>query len=78
LATQNANLLHDIGISQMDVELKRMIAKFKDKILEEERDMEEQTGISANMETVDMEEYVKSVIKEVVKRKEEKDTSMRD
>jgi hypothetical protein len=78
LATQNANLLHNIGISQMDVELKGMIAKFKDKILEEERDMEEQTGISANMETADMKKYVKRVIKEVVKRKGEKDASKID
>jgi hypothetical protein len=27
-----------------------MVAKFKDRVLEEERDMKEQTGINSNME----------------------------
>lgn len=70
LASQNSNLLHNIGTSQMDIQLKNIITKFKDKILEEESNMKEQTGISANMEADEMEEYVKHVIKELVENRE--------
>lgn len=70
LASENSNLLHNIGTSQMDVQLKNIMAKLKDKILKEESNMKEQTGISANMEADEMEEYVKHVIKELVENKE--------
>ena len=70
LASQNSNLLHNIGTSQMDVQLKNIMAKFKDKILQEESNMKEQTGISANMEADEMEDYVKHVIKELVENRE--------
>ena len=75
LASQNANLLHNIGISQMDMQVKSIVTKFKDKILEEERNMKEQTGINTTMEADEMEDYVKTVIKEILDRKEKKKTS---
>jgi hypothetical protein len=71
-ASQNTNLLHNLGISQMDIQIKSMVAKFKDRILEEERDMKERTGITSNMETSEIEDYVKSVIKEIEAHKEKK------
>jgi hypothetical protein len=56
----------------MDIQIKSMVAKFKDRILEEERDMKERTGITSNMETSEIEDYVKSVIKEIEAHKEKK------
>jgi hypothetical protein len=72
LASQNTNLLHNLGISQMDLQIKNMVTKFKDRVLEEERDMKEQTGINSNMEVSEIEDYVKSVIKEIVEHKQKR------
>jgi hypothetical protein len=72
LASQNTNLLHNLGISQMDLQIKNMVAKFKDRVLEEERDMKEQTGINSNMEVSEIEDYVKNVIKEIVEHKQKR------
>jgi hypothetical protein len=69
MANQNTNLLHNLGISQMDVQIKSMITKVKHKILEEERNMKEETGINAPMEVEEMEDYVKRVAKEIAEHK---------
>lgn len=75
MASQNTNLLHNLGISQMDVQIKNMITKVKDKILEEERYMKEKTGINAPMEIGEIEDYVKRVVKEIAEQKEKRKDS---
>jgi hypothetical protein len=72
MASKNTNLLLNLGTSQMDVQVKNMVRKFKDKIAEEEANMSARTGISTDLQESQIEDYVKDVVKEIVEIKRNK------
>jgi hypothetical protein len=71
-ATQDSNLLSSIGTANLQQEIQRKINHFKDVIQVQEKELEEKTGIEANMEEEDIKSYIEEVMQEVGKTKKRK------
>lgn len=69
LATQDTNLLSSIGTAQMEQEIQKTVNSMKGIVQEQEKKMEEQTGIEANLEEDEMKKYLEEVMQEVGKAK---------
>ena len=74
IATQDSNLLGSIGTAQMEREIRRTVNSMKDTVAEQEKELEEQTGIEANMEEDEMKNYLEQVMQEVGKVKKPETT----
>jgi hypothetical protein len=68
-ATENSNLLGSIGTAQMEQEIQRTVNSMKDVVQVQEKELEEQTGIEANLEEDEMKKYLEEVMQEVGKAK---------
>jgi hypothetical protein len=68
-ATENSNLISSIGTAQMEQEIQRTVNSLKDVVQEQEKELEEQTGIEANLEEDEMKNYLEEVMQEVSKAK---------
>jgi len=73
MATKDANLLLNLGMSQMDSQIKKMVSKFRDKIKQEEEFMTQKTGIETDLQSEEIEDYVKTVLNEIIKVKSQKE-----
>jgi hypothetical protein len=73
MATKDANLLLGVGMSQMDSQIKKMVSKFTDKIKQEEELMAQKTGIETDMQKEDIEDYVKTVLNEIIQVRSHKE-----
>jgi hypothetical protein len=69
VATQDSNLLSSIGTAHMEHEVQRRIDRFKDIVQEEEKELEQKTGIEANMEEEDIKSIIEEVLQEIGKTK---------
>jgi hypothetical protein len=69
MAIKNSNLLGSIGTAQMEKEIKKTVNSMKNIVEEQEKVMEEQTGIEANLEEDEMKKYLEEVMQEVGKAK---------
>ena len=69
IATENSNLLGSIGTAQMEREIQKTVTSMKDVVQEQEKELEEQTGIEANLEEDEMKNYLEEVMQEVSKVK---------
>jgi hypothetical protein len=69
IARKNSNLLGSIGTAQMEREIQRTVNSMKNIVEEQEKEMEEQTGIEANLEEDEMKKYLEEVMQEVGKAK---------
>jgi hypothetical protein len=65
LATENSNLFGSIGAAQLSQETLRKIDRFKDLVQEQEKELEQKTGIEANMEEEDIKGIIAEVLQEV-------------
>ena len=73
VATQDSNLLSSIGTAHMAQEIQRKIDRFKDDVQEEEKELEQKTGIEANIkEEDDIKSILEEVLQEVSKKKKPK------
>jgi hypothetical protein len=68
-ARENVNLLSSIGTAQMEQEIQRTVKSMKDVVAEQEKGLQEQTGIEANLEEDEMKKYLEEVMQEVGKSK---------
>jgi hypothetical protein len=68
-ATENSNLLSSIGTAQMEQEIQKTVNSMKGIVQEQEKELEEQTGIEANLEEDEMKNYLEEVMQEVSKAK---------
>lgn len=69
IARKNSNLLGSIGTAQMEKEIQKTVSSMKNIVEEQEKEMEEQTGIEANLEEDEMKKYLEEVMQEVGKAK---------
>jgi hypothetical protein len=69
IATQNSNLLGSIGTAHMEQEIQRTVKSMKGIVEEQEKELEEQTGIETNLEEDEMKNYLEEVMQEVGKAK---------
>ena len=69
VVTQDSNLLSSIGTAHMQQEILRKIDRCKDVVQEQEKELEQKTGIEANMEEEDIKSYLEEVLQEVSKTK---------
>ena len=69
IARKNSNLLGSIGTAQMEKEIQKTVNSMKIIVEEQEKEMEEQTGIEANLEEDEMKKYLEEVMQEVGKAK---------
>ena len=69
IATRDVNLLGSIGTAQMEQEIQRTVNSMKGIVEEQEKEMEEQSGIEANLEEDQMKKYLEEVMQEVGKAK---------
>ena len=69
VATQDSNLLSSIGTAHMEQEIQRKIDRFKDVVQEEEKELEQKTGIEANIKEEDLKSILEEVLQEVGKAK---------
>lgn len=67
LAKENSNLLGTIGTAQMEQEIQKTVNSMKDVVQEQEMELEEQSGIEANLEEDEMKKYLEEVMQEVGK-----------
>lgn len=67
LAKENSNLFGSIGAAQLSQETLRKIDHFKDVVQEQEKELEEKTGIEANFEEEDIKSIIAEVLQEVGK-----------
>ena len=67
LATENSNLFGSIGAAQLSQDTMRRIDRFKDLVNEQEKELEQKTGIEANMEEEDIKSIIAEVLQEVGK-----------
>ena len=72
VATQDSNLLSSIGTAHMEQEIQRKIDRFKDVVQEEEKELEQKTGIEANIKEEDIKSILEEVLQEVSKTKKPK------
>lgn len=72
VATQDSNLLSSIGTAHMAQEIQRKIDRFKDVVQEEEKELEQKTGIEANIKEEDIKSILEEVLQEVSKTKKPK------
>jgi hypothetical protein len=72
VATQDSNLLSSIGTAHMELEIQRKIDRFKDVVQEEEKELEQKTGIEANIKEEDLKSILEEVLQEVGKTKKPK------
>lgn len=72
VATQDSNLLSSIGTAHMEQEIQRKIDRFKDVVQEEEKELEQKTGIEANIKEEDIKSILEEVLQEVGKTKKPK------
>jgi hypothetical protein len=68
-ARTNSNLLSSIGTAHMEKEIQKTVNSMKDMVQEQEKELEEQTGIEANLEEDEMKKYLEEVMQEVGKSK---------
>lgn len=68
-ASQNSNLLGSIGTAHMEQEIQKTVKSMKGIVQEQEKELEEQTGIEANLEEDEMKKYLEEVMQEVGKAK---------
>jgi hypothetical protein len=68
-ATQDSNLLSSIGTAHMEQEIQKTVNSMKNVVQEQEKELEEQTGIEANLEEDEMKKYLEEVMQEVGKAK---------
>jgi hypothetical protein len=73
IAQENSNLLSSIGTAQMEQEIEKTVNGMKDVVQEQEKELEEQTGIEANLEEDEMKKYLEEVMQEVGKAKKPSD-----
>lgn len=66
---QDSNLLSSIGTAHMEQEIQRTVSSMKDVVQEQEKALEEKTGIEANLEEDEMKKYLEEVMQEVGKVK---------
>ena len=66
-ATHDTNLLSSIGTAQMDQEIQRTVNSMKQVVQKQEKELEEQTGIEANMAEDEMKNYLQEVMQEIGK-----------
>ena len=69
VATQDSNLLSSIGTAHMEQEIQRKINHLKDVVKVQEKELEQKSGIEANMEEEDIKSYIEEVLQEVGKTK---------
>jgi hypothetical protein len=69
LATENSNLLGSIGTAQMEYEIRKTVNSMKSVVEEQEKELEEQTGIETNLGEDEMKNYLEEVMQEVGKAK---------
>jgi hypothetical protein len=65
LATENSNLLSSIGTAQMEQEIRKTVNSMKGIVQEQEKKLQEQSGIEANLEEDEMKNYLEEVMQEV-------------
>jgi hypothetical protein len=68
-AKENSNLLGSIGTAQMEQEIQKTVTSMKNVVEEQEKALQEQTGIEANLEEDEMKTYLEEVMQEVGKSK---------
>lgn len=69
IVTHDSNLLGSIGTAQMEQEIQKTVNSMKNVVQEQEKELEEQTGIEANLEEDEMKNYLEEVMQEVGKAK---------
>ena len=72
VATQDSKLLSSIGTAHMEQEIQRKINHFKDVVQVQEKELEQKSGIEANMEEEEIKSYIEEVLQEVGKTKKPK------
>jgi hypothetical protein len=70
-ATQDSNLLSSIGTANMQQEMLRKIDRFKDVVQAQEKELEQKTGIEANVEEEDIRSIIEEVLQEVGKTRKQ-------
>ena len=71
IARKNSDLLGSIGAAQLSQETLRKIDSFKDVVLEEEKELEQKTGIEANIKEEDIKSILEEVLQEVGKTRKQ-------
>jgi hypothetical protein len=66
---KDTNLLSSIGTAHMEQEIQKTVNSMKGIVQEQEKELEEQTGIEANLEEDEMKNYLEEVMQEVGKAK---------
>ena len=69
IATKDVDLLSSIGTAQMEQEIQRTVNSMKNVVEEQEKELEEQTGIEANLGEDEMKNYLEEVMQEIGKVK---------
>jgi hypothetical protein len=64
--------LSSIGTAHLEQEIQRKINHFKDVVQVQEKELEQKSGIEANMEEEDIKRYLEEVLQEVGKTKMQK------
>jgi uncharacterized integral membrane protein len=72
LATNEMNLLRSIGTAHREAEIWKRVNKLKSVVDEEEREMEQRTGVQSSLEDKDVKSYVEEVLQEFGKTKIQK------
>src|SRR5918999_2608218 len=72
LATNEMNLLRSIGTAHREAEIWKRVNKLKSVVEEEEREMEQRTGVQSSLEDKDVKNYVEEVLQEFGKTKIQK------
>ena len=72
LATNEMNLLRSIGTAHREAEIWKRVNKLKPVVEEEEREMEQRTGVQSSLEDKDVKNYVEEVLQEFGKTKIQK------
>ncbi len=67
LSLNDANFLSSIGKGEMESTVKKTVDDLKRLVSEQEKEMEEKTGIETQLSTNEMEDYLKQVLEETLK-----------
>lgn len=72
ISLNDANFLSSIGKGEMEGTVKKTVSNLKNIINEQEKEMEEKTGIETQLSTNEMEDYLQQVVEETLKIRNKK------
>lgn len=76
LTLSDANFLSSIGKGEMENTVKQTVDDLKKVVNEQEKEMEEKSGIETQLSTTEMEDYLQQVLEETLKMRNKKKSSV--